>query len=135
MQTSLMMPAVQPFLLALSLGALLTGSARADVIRLPSGEVLMNATILESTDTTIRFSHPLLGEVSVPREGVIIEPDPSAGEVPPVVLPPPVEPPPPPPHAAMPRDSSATARLRGFKARAMSRIDIRRLMAVICRAD
>jgi putative salt-induced outer membrane protein YdiY len=91
--------------------------ACADVIRLPSGEVLKNVTILETTDDVIRFAHPLLGDLTVPRAGVIIEPDlpenkeppaPAAAEgaasvEPDVAIPTPieapaaVEPPPPPP--------------------------------------
>jgi len=78
---------------------ILTTGAPADVIRLPSGEVLKKTTIIETTEETIRFVHPLMGEVTVLRAGVVIEPDPPEGEepTPSEPQPPPVEPPPPPP--------------------------------------
>ena len=59
--------------------ALLASHANADAIRLSSGEIL-NVTILETTDKTIRFVHPLLGELTLPRDQVEILPPPPPGE-------------------------------------------------------
>lgn len=52
-------------------------SASADQIRLASGEVL-NVQILETTETTIKFVHPVLGELTLPRGSVEVLPPPSA---------------------------------------------------------
>ncbi len=46
-------------------------NAIADNIRLSTGEIL-SVTILETTDTTIRFHHPVLGEITLPRKAVEI---------------------------------------------------------------
>ncbi len=42
---------------------------QADELHLSSGETI-RGTILESTDTTVRFAHPVLGELTVPRDQV-----------------------------------------------------------------
>jgi len=56
----------------------LAPASAADVIRLSTGEVL-TGTVAEVTDTTVRFVHPLLGALDLPRASVTILP---AGEVP-----------------------------------------------------
>ena len=56
-------------LAALAVMMIADSLAHADNIRLSTGEVL-NVTILEVTDKTIRFAHPLLGEMTLPRESV-----------------------------------------------------------------
>lgn len=61
----------------LALGAAFIATAgHADSIRLSTGEILQ-VTILESTDETIRFQHPLLGELTLPRASVEVLPAPA----------------------------------------------------------
>ncbi len=59
--------------IAIACTALVTVTAAAadTQIRLASGEVL-NVAILETTETHIRCSHPVLGEILIPRDQVVI---------------------------------------------------------------
>lgn len=56
---------------SLVLAASLTASASDTQIRLASGETL-TVTILEITDAHVRCTHPVLGEITLPRAQVVI---------------------------------------------------------------
>ncbi|MGE3107135.1 MAG: YdiY family protein [Phycisphaerales bacterium] len=86
-----------------------SSGARADQIRLATGEVL-TVQILETTETSIKFAHPVLGEMTLPRASVevLAPPDgqpangapptpPTPPTTPTTASPPPSPPPPPPP--------------------------------------
>ena len=97
----------------LGVAGALADSAAADSIRLATGEVL-EVQIVEITDGTIRFIHPVLGEVTVKRANVtilgvdqevpVVKPAPvqpnqgaaaAPTQAPPPAAPPPAPPPPP----------------------------------------
>src|SRR5690606_4926172 len=67
----------------------------ADEITLVSGEKL-HGTLLEQTDEVVRFEHPVLGELTIPRAGVsaIGVPPASPADAPPPTTAPPVDAPP-----------------------------------------
>ena len=60
---------VESMLAAACLG--IAGIASAENIKLSSGEVL-NVTITEQTDTTIKFTHPVLGDMTLPKSSVTV---------------------------------------------------------------
>ncbi len=67
-------------LLAVGLFTTVQSAARADDVRLATGEVL-SGKVLVTSEKYIRFLHPVLGEINLPRDQVTILPaDPKARE-------------------------------------------------------
>lgn len=60
--------------------ALLASPVHAERIKLSTGEVLV-VKVLETTDKTIRIAHPVLGEMTLPRDSVTILPEPVPEEL------------------------------------------------------